>query len=119
MGGKILMMIAAWSRPFPRWPGRTVPAAFTPKPIESDTGLVTGTVKGAVLTHAIAVERDRTRVYLATLDAAGTGFRFRKTAGGPLRSGARHQGQPGDRRNRSGAAADLPEDRARNTSNKA
>jgi hypothetical protein len=31
-----------------------------------------------VLTHALAVERDRTRVYRAVLEAAGTGFRFEK-----------------------------------------
>lgn len=45
---------------------------------DSDTGKISGTVNGASLSHAIAVERDRTRVYLATLDAGGTGFRFEK-----------------------------------------
>jgi len=52
------------------------PGRIYTKPAASDTGLITGKVKGAVLTHAIAVERDRTRVYLATLDAGGTEFRF-------------------------------------------
>ncbi len=54
------------------------PGRIYTKPAEADTGLVSGSVKGAVLSHAIAVERDRTRVYLAALDGAGTGFRFEK-----------------------------------------
>jgi len=41
-----------------------------------DHGALAGKVTGAALTHAIAVERDRSRVYLATLDADGTGFHF-------------------------------------------
>jgi hypothetical protein len=75
MGGKTLMLMA-WMMATLAWadgPGRI----YT-KPAEADTGVITGTVQGAVLTHAIAVERDRTRVYLAALDAAGTGFRFEK-----------------------------------------
>ena len=54
-------------------PGRiyTMPAA-------EDTGAITGKVAGAVLTHALAVERDRKRVYLAGLSDEGTGFRFEK-----------------------------------------
>ena len=43
-----------------------------------DSGVITAKVGGAVLTHAIAVERDRARVYLAALDPGGTGFRFEK-----------------------------------------
>jgi hypothetical protein len=78
MGGKILILIAiiAATAPLPVWadgPGRI----YT-KPAEADTGLITGSVKGAVLTHALAVERDRTRVFRAVLDGAGTGFRFEK-----------------------------------------
>lgn len=42
----------------------------------ADTGVLAGRVTGAVLTHAIAVERDLTRVYLATLDRDGAGFHF-------------------------------------------
>ena len=52
------------------------PGRIYTKPVAADTGLITGKVKGAVLTHAIAVERDRTRVYLATLDPDGAAFRF-------------------------------------------
>ena len=52
------------------------PGRIYTKPLDTDTGLITGKVQGAVLTHAIAVERDRTRVYLATLDPEKTGFRF-------------------------------------------
>ena len=52
------------------------PGRIYTKPNTTDTGLITGKVTGAVLTHAIAVERDRTRVYLATLEQTGTAFRF-------------------------------------------
>lgn len=54
-------------------PGRiyTTPAA-------EDTGSITGKVQGAALTHALAVERDRKRVYLAKLENGGSGFRFDK-----------------------------------------
>jgi hypothetical protein len=52
------------------------PGRIYTKPLAADTGLITGQVTGAILTHAIAVERDRTRVYLGTLDPVGTGFRF-------------------------------------------
>ncbi|MEI6655723.1 MAG: hypothetical protein WCP45_13230 [Verrucomicrobiota bacterium] len=52
------------------------PGRIYTKTLTTDTGVISAKVKGAVLTHAIAVERDRTRVYLATLDDAGTGFRF-------------------------------------------
>ena len=64
-------MISAFSLALADGPGRI----YT-HPSPSDTGLITGKVKGAVLTHAIAVERDRTRVYLATLDSGSTDFRF-------------------------------------------
>ena len=52
------------------------PGRIYTKPLSTDTGVISAKVKGAVLTHALAVERDRTRVYLATLDADGAGFRF-------------------------------------------
>ena len=67
----LLLFISAVSPALADGPGRI----YT-KPAASDTGLITGKVKGAVLTHAIAVERDRNRVYRATLDPDGTGFRF-------------------------------------------
>lgn len=54
------------------------PGRIYTKVADADTGVISGTVKGAVLTHAIAVERDRSRVYLANLESAGTGFRFGK-----------------------------------------
>ncbi|MBC8126015.1 MAG: hypothetical protein H8M99_02555, partial [Gloeobacteraceae cyanobacterium ES-bin-144] len=54
------------------------PGRIYTKQLDSDTGLITGSVKGKVLTHAIAVERDRKRVYLAALEGGGTGFRFEK-----------------------------------------
>ncbi len=52
------------------------PGRIYTKTLTTDNGIITATLKGAVLTHAIAVERDRTRVYLGTLEAAGSGFRF-------------------------------------------
>jgi hypothetical protein len=52
------------------------PGRIYTKPLTTDSGVISAKVKGAVLTHALAVERDRTRVYLATLDADGAGLRF-------------------------------------------
>jgi hypothetical protein len=52
------------------------PGRIYTQPTATDQGLLTGGVKGAVLTHAIAMERDRKRAYLATLNADRTGFRF-------------------------------------------
>ncbi len=52
------------------------PGRIYTKPLTTDTGVISAKVTGAVLTHAIAVERDRTRVYLAALEADGAGFRF-------------------------------------------
>ena len=78
MGAKILSLVmgmAAFVSPVARADG---PGRIYTKPVESDAGVITGKVAGAVLTHAIAVERDRTRVYLAELDADGAGFRFTK-----------------------------------------
>jgi len=65
------MLALAWPAAMADGPGRI----YT-KPLDADAGRITGQVKGAVLTHAIAVERDRSRVYLATLEPGGTAFRF-------------------------------------------
>lgn len=59
--------------PFVRADG---PGRIYTKTLTTDTGAITAKVKGAVLTHALAVERDRVRVYQATLDADCAGFRF-------------------------------------------
>jgi acyl dehydratase len=76
MGCKTLMFLMALAvAPIVRADG---PGRIYTKPLEADTGTITGKVNGAVLTHAIAVERDRTRAYLAVLDAGGAGFRFEK-----------------------------------------
>lgn len=78
MAGKILIlfvMMMAAVLPAARADG---PGRIYTKPDDADTGTISGRVKGAVLTHALAVERDRTRVYRAALDGAGTGFRFEK-----------------------------------------
>lgn len=78
MGGKTLIgllgMMAAVS-PVARADG---PGRIYTKPAESDTGVISGKVSGGVLTHAIAVERDRKRVYLAALGGGGGSFRFEK-----------------------------------------
>jgi len=52
------------------------PGRIYTKPLTTDTGAISAVVKGAVLTHALAVERDRARVYLAALNADGAGFHF-------------------------------------------
>jgi hypothetical protein len=52
------------------------PGRIYTKPADADAASLSGKVDGAKLTHAIAVERDRKRVYLAELDAGKTGFRF-------------------------------------------
>ena len=67
----LIVFILACLPAFADGPGRI----YT-KPLSTDTGSITAKVHGAVLTHALAVERDRSRVYLATLDADGAGFRF-------------------------------------------
>ena len=77
MGGKTIIFIAATLLAclpvHADGPGRI----YT-KPEAADTGSLTATVVGAELTHALAVERDRTRVFLGTLDAAGKSIRFDK-----------------------------------------
>lgn len=52
------------------------PGRIYTKPVAADTGGITGRVADAKLTHALAIERDRTRVYQASIDTDGSGFRF-------------------------------------------
>ena len=76
MDGKTVILLAtmlALISPIAQADG---PGRIYTKPLTTDTGVISAKVNGAVLTHAIAVERDRTRVYLATLDPDGSGFRF-------------------------------------------
>lgn len=68
-----LLLLSFFLTPFATADG---PGRIYTQPQAGDTAIITGTVKGAALSHAIAVERDRTRVYLAKLDADATGFRF-------------------------------------------
>ncbi len=44
----------------------------------SDGGVIRGAVDGARLSHAIAVERDLTRVFLGRVEEDGAGFRFER-----------------------------------------
>ena len=72
MGLKIIILLAACaSLAWADGPGRI----YT-KPVAGDAGAITGRVDGGTLTHAIAVERDRTRVFLADLADHGASFRF-------------------------------------------
>jgi hypothetical protein len=78
MGGKtmrllMVMMLAVSSMARGDGPGRIYTQA-----VDADSGVIAGKVAGSTLTHAIAVERDRKRVYLAALDGGGTGFHFGK-----------------------------------------
>ncbi len=52
------------------------PGRIYTKTSVGDQGALTGKTGGPKLTHAIAVERDRKRVFLAELTADKTGFRF-------------------------------------------
>lgn len=52
------------------------PGRIYTQPTPADTARISGSVTGARLTHAIAVERDRVRVYQATLADDGATFRF-------------------------------------------
>lgn len=112
MDRKILILLAAGIAALAPVARADGPGRIYTKPAESDAGRITGAVKGAALTHAIAVERDRTRVYLASLDTNATGFTFDKLPIG------RFDLVLVTRDNRVieglalGAAADLPEDRA-------
>jgi hypothetical protein len=113
MGGKILMLLAWITAFIPPAVMADGPGRIYTKVTESDTGLISGTVNGAVLTHAIAVERDRTRVYLGKLDGTATGFRFENLPVG------RYDLVLVTRDNRVveglglGPVADLPDDRAK------
>jgi hypothetical protein len=78
MGRKILTLIAATLASLSPLALADGPGRIYTKPADADSGVISGTVKGAELTHAIAVERDRTRVFLGTLVSAGSGFRFEK-----------------------------------------
>ena len=89
------------------------PGRIYTNPLTTDGGLITAKVKGALLTHALAVERDRTRVYLAALDADGAGLRFAHLPVGRFdlvlvtKDGRLIEGLA------LGAASGLPEDRAK------
>ena len=89
------------------------PGRIYAKALGTDSGVIAGKVKGAVLTHALVVERDRSRVYLAALEAGGTGFRFANLPVGRFdlvlvtQDGRVLEGLG------LGAAAALPEDRAK------
>ena len=129
MGGKILRLMAAMvaraSCPPPLTAFVAVTAIYSPlaladgpgriytKVADSDTGVISGKVKGAVLTHAIAVERDRKRVYLAANDARGTGFRFEKLPVGRFDLVLVTKDNRVIEGLGLGAAADLPADRAK------
>ena len=76
MDGKTLILLATMlvlPSPVAQADG---PGRIYTKPLSTDAGFISAKVNGAVLAHAIAVERDRSRVYLATLDPDGAGFRF-------------------------------------------
>jgi hypothetical protein len=78
MGAKILILFTVLLWAVPPVALGDGPGRIYTKPADGDTGSLVGRVKGAVLTHAIAVERDRSRVYLAVLESAGEGFRFER-----------------------------------------
>ena len=52
------------------------PGRIYTEPQAADTGAITGKVTGAKLTHALAMEHDRTRVFRAQLGDSDTSFRF-------------------------------------------
>jgi len=89
------------------------PGRIYTKPLTTDTGVISAKVNGAVLTHAIAVERDHTRVYLATLDPDGAGFRFPNLPVGRFDLVLVTKDNQVIEGLALGAAADLPPDRAR------
>lgn len=78
MGGKTLMLLMAVTMAVSPIAWGDGPGRIYTKPADGDTGVIAGKVAGSTLTHAIAVERDRKRVYLAALDGGGTGFHFEK-----------------------------------------
>lgn len=78
MGGKTMKLLVAMMlavSPIARGDG---PGRIYTQAADADIGIISGKVSGSKLTHALAVERDRKRVYRATLDGGGTGFHFRK-----------------------------------------
>jgi hypothetical protein len=76
MGGKTISLMLAMMAAVSPIAGADGPGRIYTKPADGDAGVISGKVAGAVLTHALAVERDRTRVYLAALDDGGAGFHF-------------------------------------------
>jgi hypothetical protein len=78
MGGKTLMRLMAMMLAVSSLARGDGPGRIYTKPADGDTGVIFGKVSGSTLTHAIAVERDRKRVYLAALDGGSAGFRFDK-----------------------------------------
>ena len=75
--GKIYPTLLAIVLAFFSLPARADgPGRIYTAPLTTDSGVISAKVKGAALTHALAVERDRSRVYLAALDPDGAGFRF-------------------------------------------
>jgi len=89
------------------------PGRIYTKPADADTGVISGKVTGAVLTHAIAVERDRKRVYLAVLENVGAGFRFEKLPVGRFDVVLVTQDKRVFEGLRLGGTEALPEDRAK------
>jgi hypothetical protein len=82
MGGKtmrLLMVVMLAVSPMARGDG---PGRIYTKLEDADSGVMSGKVSGSKLTHAIAVERDRKRVYLAAIAGGGTGFHFEKLPAG-------------------------------------
>lgn len=78
MGGKtmrVLMAVMLAVSPMARGDG---PGRIYTQAADADSGIISGKVSGSTLTHALAVERDRKRVYRAVLDSGGTGFHFGK-----------------------------------------
>lgn len=78
MGGKTMRLLMAMMlavSPMARGDG---PGRIYTQAVDTDSGIISGKVSGSKLTHALAVERDRKRVYRATLDGGGTGFHFEK-----------------------------------------
>lgn len=76
MVGKAMIILAAAMAAYGPVAMADGPGRIYTKPAAEDTGAITGKVQGATLTHALAVERDRKRVYQAELSDGGTGFRF-------------------------------------------
>jgi hypothetical protein len=76
MGSKILMLLLVFISALSPLARADGPGRIYTKPAENDSGVISGKVMGTGLTHALAVERDRKRVYLAKLEDSGNGFHF-------------------------------------------